>query len=73
MKKKVSLYVAWILVSILLFVTAMTVLGNTKWIAPVIIVVSLYLFAGSLIKLCKMNETLKNTVLCLVDLLFWLP
>ncbi len=51
----------------------MTILGNTKFIAPIIIVISIYLFVGSLIKLCKMNNKLKNTVICIIDLLFWLP
>ncbi len=73
MKKKISLYIGFIIVSILLFVIAMTILGNTKFIAPIIIVISIYLFVGSLIKLCKMNDKLKNTVICIIDLLFWLP
>ncbi len=71
--KDLILYVSLMLVSILLFTAAMTVLGNTKLIAPIMIVIGVYLFVGSLIKLCKMNETLKNTVLCMIDLLFWLP
>ncbi len=73
MKKKISLYVSLTIVSILLFIIAMTILGNTKFIAPIIIVISIYLFVGSLIKLCKMNNKLKNTVICIIDLLFWLP
>ncbi len=73
MKKKIFLYVSLIIVSILLFIIAMTILGNTKFIAPIIIVISIYLFVGSLIKLCKMNNKLKNTVICIIDLLFWLP
>ncbi len=73
MKKKISLYVTLIIVSILLFIIAMTILGNTKFIAPIIIIISIYLFIGSLIKLCKMNDKLKNTVICIIDLLFWLP
>ncbi len=73
MKKKISLYVSLIIVSILLFIIAMTILGNTKFIAPIIIIISIYLFVGSLIKLCKMNDKLKDTVVCIIDLLFWLP
>ncbi len=73
MKKKISLYVSLIIVSVILFIIAMTILGNTKFIAPIIIVISIYLFAGSLIKLCKMNDKLKNTVICVIDLLFYLP
>lgn len=73
MKKKISLYVSLIIVSIALFIIAITILGNTKFIAPIIIVISIYLFVGSLIKLCKMNDQLNNTVICIIDLLFWLP
>ncbi len=73
MKKKIYLYVSLIIVSILLFIIAMTILGNTKFIAPIIIIISIYLFVGSLIKLCKMNDKLKDTVVCIIDLLFWLP
>ncbi len=73
MKYKMNLYVGLIIISILLFTIAMTILGNTKFIAPIFIVISIYLFVGSLIKLCKMNDKLKNTVICTLDLLFWLP
>ncbi len=73
MKKKIYLYISLIIVSILLFILAMTVLGSTKFVAPVIIVISVYLFVGGLIKLCKMYDKLKNTVICVIDLLFWLP
>ncbi len=72
-KKKIYLYVSLIIVSIILFIISMTVLGNTVYTAPIIIVISLYLFVGSLIKLCKMNDKLKDTVICIIDLLFWLP
>ncbi len=73
MKKKISLYVSLILVSVLLFIIAMTILGNTKLIAPVMIVFSIYLFAGCIIKLCRLNDKLKNAVICALDLLLWLP
>ncbi len=73
MKKKIYLYVSLIALSILLFIIAMTILGTTKFIAPIVIVISIYLFVGSLIKLCRMNDKLKNTIICTLDLLFWLP
>ncbi len=66
-------YIAGILVSVILVMISMTILGNTQILAPVLIVFSIYLFAGCLIKLCKMNEKLKNTILCAIDLLWWLP
>ncbi len=73
MKKRLLLYLALMVFSILLFTVAFTILKNTKFIAPLIVVISIYLFLGSLIKLCKMNDKLKNTVLCIIDLLFYLP
>lgn len=73
MKKKLVLYISLLVVSMLLVIVSMTILGDTKLVAPIIIVIGIYLFVGSLIKLCKMNDKLKNTVICFADLLFWLP
>ncbi len=72
MKKKI-LYYLLIVLSIVLFTISITILDNTKVAAPVIIVISIYLFLGAIIKLCKTNDKLKNTVICFLDLLFWLP
>ena len=66
-------YIFLIILSIILFVISISILNNTKFIAPVIIVVSIYLFLGAVIKLCKKIDKLKNTVICALDLLFWLP
>lgn len=66
-------YIAGIIVSVILVMLSMTILGQTQILAPVLIVFSSYLFAGCLIKLCKMNEKLKNTIICAIDLLWWLP
>lgn len=70
---KILLYLAGIIVSVLFVIVSMTVLGNTKILAPVLIVFSIYLFLGCLIRLCKMNEKLKDTIICALDLLWWLP
>lgn len=66
-------YIAGIIVSIILVIISMTILGNTKILAPIFIVFSIYLFAGCFIRLCKMNERLKDTIICSIDLLWWLP
>lgn len=71
--KKNILYWTGIIVSVILVMISMTILGNTKIAAPLLIVFSIYLFAGCLIKLCKMNKKLKDTVICAIDLLWWLP
>lgn len=65
--------IIYIIISIILFVLSMTVLGNTEFLAPLIITLSVCLFLGALIKLCKTNDKLKNTVIGAIDLLFWLP
>lgn len=72
MKNKMLYYIL-IIISIILFLTSIFLLDNTKIIAPIIIVISIYLFVGAIIKLCKTNNKLKNTILCALDLLFWLP
>ena len=67
------LYLVGIIISIILVIVSMTTLQNTQILAPAIIVLSIYLFIGCLIKLCKMNETLKGTIICMIDLLWWFP
>lgn len=72
MKHK-KIYYFLIIVAIGLFLFAMTVFNETTFLAPIMIVISLYLLIGAMIKLCKTNDKLKNTILCAIDLLFWLP
>lgn len=72
MSKKL-LYSIILLVALLLFVLSFTVLANTKWIGGISIGVGIYLLLGVLIKLCKTNNKLKNTIICAIDLLCWLP
>lgn len=72
MKHK-KLYYFLIIVAIGLFLFAMTAFSETTFLAPIMIVISLYLFIGAMIKLCKTNDKLKNTILCAIDLLFWVP
>lgn len=73
MKNNKKIYYGLMLLSIILFIGAIFLLNDTKIIAPIIIVVSVYLFVGSIIKLCKTNHNIKNPILCTLDLLFWLP
>lgn len=70
MKKKI-LYYGILILSLILCVIPFTLLKDTKVLSPLILVIGLYFFLGSLIKLCKTNKKLKNTILCLVDFLFW--
>lgn len=70
---KKLLYLCGIILSASITAVAFTVLGDTKIIAPALLVLSIYLFSGSLIKLCRTSPKLKGTVFCAVDLLWWLP
>ena len=60
------------ILAIILFMGTVFLLNDTKIIAPIIIVFSIYIFVGSIIKLCKTNDKLKNSILCALDLLFWI-
>lgn len=71
MKKIVYLII--LVVSLILFALAFTILANTEWLGGIVIAIGIYLFLGSLIKICKTNDKLKNTILCAINLLFWLP
>lgn len=73
MKNKKRIYYILMLLSIILFIITVFLLNDTAITAPIIIVVSIYLFIGSIIKLCKTSDKLKNSILCFLDLLFWIP
>lgn len=68
-----GLYYCLIILSIILFTISVSALSKTKIIAPIVIVISIYMFLGAIIKLCKTNDKFKNTIICALDLLFWLP
>lgn len=69
---KKIIYPIVLIMSLILFVLAFTVLANTEWLGGIVIAVSIYLFLGALIKICKENDKLKHTFICMIDLLFWL-
>ena len=62
-----------LVISLILFVLAFTGFANTEWVGGIVIGISIYLFLGSIIKMCKTNDKLKNTLISSIDLLFWLP
>lgn len=70
---KKSHYSIIMFISLLLFVLSFTVFANTEWLGGILIGISIYLFLGVLIKFCKTNDKLRDTVICAIDLLFWLP
>ncbi len=71
MNKK--LYYILLVLSLILFIGTIIFLNNTKFVAPIFLVISIYLFFGSIIKLCNTNKKLKNIMIHVIDLLFWLP
>ena len=73
MKNQKRKYYVVMLISIILFISSITILNNTKFIAPIIVVVSMYLLLGTIMKLRQINNKVKNTQISFIDLLFWLP
>lgn len=70
--KKTILYVTLLILSIIIF--TLLVIFNAKGIFGLIgVLLSIYLFLGSIIKLCKSSKKFKNGFLNFIDLLFWLP
>lgn len=67
------LYYGLMFLAIIPFSISLNLLNNIKVIVPAIISIRVYLFVGVFIKLCKTKDKLKNTVICLINLLFWLP
>lgn len=72
-KQNKKIYYMIMMISLILFCLSITLLSDTTIIGPIMIVISIYLFLGIIIKLCKKNDKLKNTIICALDLLFWLP
>lgn len=70
---KNRIYVLTLVISLVLIVLALTVFANTAWLGGIVIGIGIYLLLGSIIKICKTNDKLKNIFICAVDLLFWLP
>lgn len=73
MKDKKILYYVVIIVAVILIMLSFIVFKNTVILGPIVLVIGIYLLLGGIIKFCKMNDKLKKSILCLVDLLFWLP
>lgn len=70
MKRK--LYPTILVISIMLFVMCMFIPTDAKWVGFVF-GISVYLFLNSIINICKTNEKVKNIVMSILDILFWLP
>lgn len=68
-----KIYPIILIISVILFILSFTVFANTEWIGGILIGISIYLFLGSIIKMCKRNDKLKNKIICSIDILFWLP
>ncbi len=70
--KKIYLYVILILISIIMFLSVLIFNIDGK-IGFLMVLLSIYLLFGAIIKLCKINQKFKNSILAFIDLLFWLP
>lgn len=73
-KNKIILYVLLLILGLVVFISEIFIFQKPDGIAGLIIcIISIYLFLGSIVKLCKLSEKLTDTFLNALDLLFWLP
>lgn len=73
-KNKMILYIALLILGLVTFISTVFIFQKPDGIAGLIIcIISVYLIFGSIIKLCRLSEKFTNTLICFVDLLFWLP
>lgn len=70
--KKIALYVALLILSIVIFTLAI-IFDASGIFGLIITIFCIYLFIGSIVKLCRLNSKLKSSVLNFIDVLFWLP
>ena len=73
MRNSIAFWILSIIASVLLFMIAITVFDNTIITAPIIMTISLFLFVGSIVKLCKLNATIKNIVVSFLKAWFDIP
>lgn len=71
-KKKIILYSILLLLSIIAFVL-IYIFDASGIIGYLITLFTFYIFLGSIIKLCRLSEKFKNSIINFIDLLFWLP
>lgn len=69
---KILLYILLMCVSVL--TAALLYVFNAEGaVGFIVMMLSIYMFAGSLIRLCRLSERFRDSVLCSLDLLFFLP
>ena len=73
-KSKLILYSFLLILGLLIFVFELFIFQKPDGIVGLIIcIISIYLFLGSIVKLCKLSEKFANALPSFLDLLFWLP
>lgn len=71
---KIILYSVLLLIGLLTFILEIFIFQKPDGLLGLIICISsIYITLGSIIKLCKLSDRLKNTILQSIDILFFLP
>ncbi len=71
-KKKIILYISLLIISILICTLSLSFNVNGI-LGFILVLLSIYLFVGCLIKLIRLSNKFKIGFLSFLDLLFWLP
>ena len=73
-KKRLVLYFSIFLVGLLTFILEIFVFQKPDGaLGLVISILSIFMIYGGAVKLCKMSSKLRDTFICALDILFWLP
>lgn len=74
MRRKIIIYSILLILGLLIFISEIFIFQKPDGILGYgICIISIYFILGSLIKLCKLSKKFSNTLLALLDILFWLP
>lgn len=72
MKNNKKLYVCLLIISIIAMIVCF-ITDVEGIVGYILFLFSLYIFFGSIIKICKISDRFKNNLINIVDILFWIP
>lgn len=73
-KNKIILHSVLLILALSGFISEIFIFQKPDGILGLIIcIISVYFILGGIIKLCSLSKSFSNTLLNLLDLLFWLP
>lgn len=74
MNKKIILFIALFLLGLITFILQVFIFESPDGILGfMLLLCSIYLMFGSIVKLCKLSKRFKNSLIAAFDIMFWIP